>query len=96
MIDEDATHQTCGDAEKMRAILPAHVLRTDQPHERFIDERRRLQRVVAPFARHVDARQAPQLRFDERDQRLEGVVVAVAPRPEQSGDLCRTRHVSGL
>jgi Tol biopolymer transport system component len=40
----------------MRAILPAEGLRVVQPNERFVDERRRLKRVLAPLAGHVAAR----------------------------------------
>ena len=49
VVDEDASHQLRGDAEKMRAVLPAYVTLIDQLHERFVDERGRLERVLRPL-----------------------------------------------
>ena len=81
MIDQDAPHEMRRHANEMRAILPAHLSGVDQPHERFVDERRRLQRVAAALASHVAAGQPAQLRFDERQQPLQGRLVAIGPRP---------------
>ena len=46
VIDQNAPHRLRGDAEKVRAILPAHVALIDQLDERFVDERGRLQCVI--------------------------------------------------
>src|SRR5438105_15338229 len=89
MIDQDAPHEMRRHANEMRAILPAHLSGVDQPHERFVDERRRLQRVAAALAGHVAPRETTQFGVDERHQPLEGGLVAVAPRAQEqvtSGD----------
>ena len=86
MIDEHAPHQTCGDAEKVCAILPPHLSRVDQPNERLVDEGRRLQRVTQSFAGHVDAGQAAQFGLDQRDEVFQRGLVAAAPRPQQRSD----------
>ena len=78
MIDEDAPHRAGGDGEEVTTVLPGHV-GLGEAQEGFVDERGRLQRVRRPLAAHVAARQAVQLRVDERRQLGEGVVVAAAP-----------------
>ena len=93
VIDQDAPHQACRNPEKVRAVLPPDASRVGQPEKRLIHQRRGLQGMSAAFAPHVPASQAAKLRLDERREPLEGVVFAVAPRPQQLGDrtgrLCR-------
>ena len=86
VIDEHAPHQARRDPEKVRAILPADASGVGQPEKRLVHQRCGLQRVAAPLAAHVPARQAAQLRLDERRQLLERAIIAVAPRPQQLGD----------
>ena len=57
----------------------------------FIDERRRLQRVVPAFVRHVPLRQPLQLVVDQRHQLLERLGLAAAPREKE---LCRSVFTS--
>jgi hypothetical protein len=86
MIDEHAAHQMRGDADEVRAILPGHASGVDQPNERFVDQRRRLQSVTSTLAIHVRASESSQLCLDKRQQALECALVAFAPRPEQLSD----------
>jgi hypothetical protein len=94
MIDEHAPHQAGGDAEKVRTVLPADTPRVRQFQERFIHQRGGLQRVSAPFPAHVRPCEAAQLPLHERYQLLQGVIIAIAPRPQQFADRpgCRFRH----
>ena len=71
----------------MRAVLPRRLTHVDQSHVGFVDERRRLQRVVAPFLRHVLSGNFPKLAVDERRQLLECALVALAPGQKQARDL---------
>lgn len=68
-----------GDAEKMRAVLPFGRALSDEPYTRFVDERRRLQCVVAAFAEQIAAGDAPQFRINERQKLLQN---GVAPARE--------------
>jgi len=63
----------------------------NQSHVGFVDERRRLQRVVWPFLRHVLLRNLSKLAVHERRQLCEGVLVTVSPRLKQVRDLMNSR-----
>ena len=60
MIHEDAAHLPGGHGKEMRAVLPGHV-HLDELHERFVDDRGRLQRVAGTLATHVAAGPIAQL-----------------------------------
>jgi hypothetical protein len=49
----------------MRAVLPVHVPLIDEPHERFVNEGRGLERVVCPLASHVLPGHTAQLRVQD-------------------------------
>ena len=89
VIHEHAAHQLGRHAIEMRAILPSEALCGRQPNKCFVDERRRLKSMVAPFAGHVAPRQSPELGVDERQQLLERLLIAVAPGSKQMRDLPR-------
>ena len=86
MIDEHAPHESRRDAEKVRPVLPPKPPCAGQPQKRFVDQRCRLQGVIAPFAAHVRAGQAAQLRLDERQQPLERTRIPSAPPMQQLRD----------
>jgi hypothetical protein len=86
-IDEDAPHQSRCHRQEVRAVLPTDVLHVEQTNVGLIDERRGLQTVAYPFARHEVARNPVQLRVNDRDQTLQRFVVAVAPCFEQPRDV---------
>jgi len=94
VIDQHAPHQPRGDADEMRPVPPLDAVCVNQPHERLVDQRCRLQRVVAPLASHVASGEPPQLCLDQRQQRLQRLLVAVAPGLQQLGDAGRpSSHV---
>ena len=97
VIDEDAPHQPRGHREELRAISPPHAAHAREPQKRFVDERRRLQRMVAPFATHLPPRHAAQVAVHDRHERVERERVAVPPRAQQGRDLRRHafRHRPG-
>src|SRR5436190_22780541 len=71
----------------MRAVVPLNRLSADEADIRLVDERRRLEAVPCAFSRHTASRDPVQLLVDERDQSLEGALVALSPLEEQPGDL---------
>ena len=84
MIDQDASHHTCGHREEMRPIMPGDAFRIDQAQVRFVHESCRLQAVSRSLARHAPSCNLVQLTLDERDQSAEGAFVALPPLQKQS------------
>ncbi len=91
-VDQHAPHNLRRDRKEMGAILPLHVLPVDQAQVGFVDQRSSLKEVVATLAGHAPHRDAPQFLVDERRQRLERGLVAVAPRDEQLRDIGGSTH----
>ena len=71
----------------MRVVVPRHVLGIDQPKIRFVDERRRLEAVPRALAGHAAPRDLVELSMDERNQPIEGRLVALPPFEKEPGDL---------
>jgi hypothetical protein len=93
VIDEDSPHHPGGHAEEVRPVAPLSLSLVNEPHVRFVDERRRLQRMTGWFSLHVAGRQATQVPVNERQQVLEGLPIPVAPGNEPLGDRCAVRVV---
>ena len=88
-VHEDAPHQPRGHREEVGPVLPVDVLDVDQPEVRLVHQRRRLQAVPAALARHAAPRDPPQFVVHQRDQLVEGGLIALPPCEEKSGDLVR-------
>ena len=87
MVHEDTPHQPRRHREKVRAVLPVHLLDIDEPQVGLVDERRGLQAMAAPFTAHASPGDLLQLPLHERNHPAEGRLVAVSPREQQLGDL---------
>jgi hypothetical protein len=94
-IHQDATHQAGTDGDELRAILPLHLPDIHQPQVHLVDERRRLQRVSVTLARHVAARETPQLAENDGQELVEGRIVALVPGEQESCDLRLSHHRTG-
>jgi hypothetical protein len=79
VVHEDAAHHASGHGEEMRAVVPRDVFRVDQPQVRLVDERGRLEAVTRALVTHVPPRELMELSVDERNQLLEGTLVALPP-----------------
>jgi hypothetical protein len=79
MVDEDASHHLCGYAEELRTVLPVHRLLIDQTQVSFVDERRRLQSVIGPFAAEIVLREPAQLVVHDWHELVESSPIAFAP-----------------
>ena len=82
VIDQDAAHDVRGDTKEMRPILPIHLPLIDEPDEHFVDERRRLEGVVSPFASQLTGCDATEFGVDEWQQLIERTPVAATPVAE--------------
>lgn len=78
MIHKYTSHHLRGDTEEVCAILPVDPRLIHQPHVGLMHEGSRLQRVIGAFATQVVGRQATQLIVDEREQRVNGFMVAAS------------------
>jgi hypothetical protein len=93
-IDQDAPHQLRRHREEMRAILPPHLARINQPQIGLVDQRRGLQRVARLLAVHVVSGQSAQLFINQRHELLQRQLIASAPGQQQMSDFLdrRLRH----
>ena len=88
MFDEDAAHGDGGDAEEVMPALDRRCI-VGQPQERFVDERRRLQRVVAALGPHGRHGEPAQLAIEHVEERCHRVAIAVRGAREQQCDVRR-------
>jgi hypothetical protein len=87
VVDEDAAHHASGNRQEVRAILPWNVLGIDESQICFVDQRRRLKAVPGTLSCHAPSRDLVQLPLYERNQPVEGGLVALTPSSQQSGRL---------
>jgi hypothetical protein len=87
MIDEDPAHHLSRDAKKVRPIPPVDVPLVNEPQKYLVNERSRLERVARSLTPEMPRRHPAQLGVDERQQLIEGTLVAATPVPEQRRDL---------
>lgn len=71
----------------MRTVVPLDRFSVDQAHKRLVDECRRLEAVPDTLSRHAAPGDPVELVVDERNQAVEGTLVALAPFEQQSGDV---------
>lgn len=61
VINQNVAHHLSRDAEEVGAVLPRDVRPLDEPEIRFVDDGRRLQRVVGALLAQIIFRQLAQL-----------------------------------
>ena len=76
--------QTRGDAEEVRPVAGGSRAATE-PHPRLVHECRRVEGLPGPLAPHLRVGDSAQLVVDERQQRVERVLVAGTRRREERG-----------
>jgi hypothetical protein len=86
VVHQDAPHDASGDGKEVRAIVPCHLFRIDQTEIRLVDERRGLQAVIRTLVPDVSLRDSMELCVHERNQSLQGILVALSPFDKQPGD----------
>jgi hypothetical protein len=79
-LDKDPAHQSGGHRERVRPILPVHVLRIHQPQVSLMNKGSGLEAVTRSFAAHAPSGDPLQLLMDERSQSGERGLVARPPR----------------
>src|SRR5581483_11195619 len=76
----------------VQPVFQNQILVAEQLQISFVDERRRLQRVVWPLAPHIARSQRPQLVINEHEQLVEGFGASSAPRFQQLSNLRGDSH----
>ena len=89
MVHENAPHDTSGNGQEMRPVLPRNVFCVDQAQIGFIDERRCLKTVPGTLSCHAPSRDLVKLLLYERNQSVEGGRVTPTPFQKKCGDLRR-------
>src|SRR6185503_15267476 len=94
VVHQYATHQLRRNSEEMRAVLPPRISLIDEFEIRLIDERRRLQCVLATLASQVVTGQTSQLAVDQRHQFFECRLIALSPIDKKLRDAFAGLHKS--
>ena len=89
VVHEDVAHHPGTDRKEMRAVVPRHALDVDQAEVRLVDQRRRLEAVPRVLASRVSPGDLVEFPMYERNQLLQGPLVALPPSEQQAGDFRR-------
>ena len=87
MVHENPPHQTSGECQEMRAVLPADAAKVHQPDERLVHKCRCLQRVIIALAAHLQAGESAEFLMNDRYQFIERGTLAAAPGEQQLGHM---------
>jgi hypothetical protein len=86
VIHENAAHDASGDRQEMHAVVPRDVFRIDQAEVRLVDQRRCLKAVALALAGHAPPRDLVEFPLNQRNQSLEGRLVALPPFEKKLGN----------
>jgi hypothetical protein len=89
VIHQDAPHDASSHRQEVPAVGTRDRAAALQPQIRLVDERRSLEAVPHALAGHAAACDPLELPMDERNQSLEGFLLALSPFEKQPGDLRR-------
>ena len=87
MVHQNAPDHLGRDAIKVRAAFPVNVALVYQAHERFVHQRRTLQRMVGALPPEIGRRQSAEFPIDKRHESFDRLLVAIAPVNEKLGDI---------
>ena len=87
MAHENAPHHLRGDAEELRAILPAHFILIDEPEINLVHQGGGLQSVIRAFPAEETDRLPVEFLVDQRKQRLERARITASPGNQPPGYL---------
>jgi hypothetical protein len=79
VINQDPTHELCGDAKKMGAALYRKAFIPGQPQVGFVNESGRLQSVIWTLLSKVIAGHAPQFVIDQWKASFESPAITISP-----------------
>lgn len=79
MVHENAPHHASGNRQEMRAVMPRHIFGVNETQIRFVDQRRCLEAMPSTLSCHAPSRDLVKLPLDERNQSVEGGLVALTP-----------------
>src|SRR5205814_2506123 len=89
--NQNPSHELCGDAKELRPILPRRPTLIHEPQIQFVDQCRRIERVIAVFAAKLLSCDPPAFGVDHRHQAVEGARIALRPSNQETGNVARRR-----
>jgi hypothetical protein len=95
-VDEHSAHHLRRHTKEVAAVLPTHLVPSQQTKTDLVHESRRLERDVRTLAGEIAERHPVQFIVDERDQPFERALITIAPDTEQVRDVARWRPVGRL
>ena len=84
VVDQDPAHHLGGDSKEVGTAVPPYSL-IDQPQKGFMYQGGTLQGMPNAFLAHVGSREAAQLVINQRSERFQRALVALAPCNEKRG-----------
>jgi hypothetical protein len=78
--------------QEVRAILPGHPIQANQLHVRFVNQARRVERVIRPLTAPLAARDGFELLIKDWVQPVDGGSAAVTERVQQLCDFVAPVH----
>ena len=87
VIDEQPAHDARGHGHELRAIANARLSQARELEVRLVDERRRVEGVVAPFLAPAPVSHLAKPLVDDGHERLERRGIAVLPAAQQIREL---------
>ena len=87
MVHQDVPHHLCGDAEKMRAVLPLGRLLANQAQIGFVYECGALKSVIGALVPEMAAGQTAQFIVNDRYERFARFLISSTPIRKQPANL---------
>src|SRR5262249_19115705 len=94
IVDQNPTHHLSPNSEEMGAVVEGDRFRPEEPDTRLVDQRVRIQRVIAALAAQKARREPAQLRMDDLEEPPARGGVTAAPAGQPFGDSMRRRQVA--
>jgi hypothetical protein len=90
MIHKEAPNDLRAQGKEVQSVFTAETAHAEQPEIQLIYQGGGLQSMIRSAAAQVLSRNSTELRVNQRHKAVDGLLVAVAPRDEQAGDVLWT------
>ena len=87
MVDQDAPHQTCGEAVEVLAVGEVELALLHQFEEELVDDAGRLQQAAAPLPAEEQRCDGMEVRVDQSEELLGMLLPVLVPLPQERGHI---------
>jgi hypothetical protein len=91
IVHENLAHEAGSDSEEMGAILPLRLIVIGEPEENLVDQRRRLQGMIASLAIEAERRDAAKLGVNQWYELSLGLPIPLSKPHQQLSNLALLR-----